>query len=81
MWVTFGATAGARIYVNGLLWSTAPAVTYTASSFAAPYVRFFFGDLLNNPPQTITVHDIQLYDRELSSGDIAALTRGISFTC
>ena len=84
MFVTFGASTGARIYVNGMLWGSAPAATYASKNtpFAAPYVRFYFGELSNNnSTNTITVHDVQLYDRELSHGDVASLTRGITFAC
>ena len=74
---------GFTLYVNGLLWASTPAVTYSSgASFAAPYVRFYFGELYNNnQPLSITVHDVQVYNYALSAGAVAALARGIPFAC
>ena len=82
-WVTFGSN-GARIYVNGLLWGAAPGVGYTtAGVFSAQWARFYFGDMHGGGqgPMTITLHDLQVYDRELQPGEVASLTRGIGYVC
>jgi len=79
--VTFGATNGARIYVNGMLWSTFPTVTYTPGTFMAS-VRAFLGDTHNAGSQLqITLRDLQIYDRELQPADVASLSRGVAFGC
>lgn len=82
MWATFGA-AGATLYVSGGTWATFPAIQYPAGGFAAPYVRFYLGDAYGGgaAPLTVTVHDIQLYDRALAPADVAALARGIETLC
>ena len=80
-WVTFGSN-GARIYVNGVLWGVAPGVGYTtAGVFSAQWARFYFGDMHGGGqgPMTITLHDLQVYDRELQPGEVASLTRGIGY--
>ena len=79
--VTFGPSV-ARIYTNGQLWGTFPMVQYSGGVFAAPSVRFVGGEMNNGGSMlSITIHDLQMYDRELQPGDVAALSRGVSFSC
>ena len=79
--VTFGP-AGARVYVNGSPVATFPALTYAAAQWTAPHVRFYFGDMHNGGAAlSVALHDVQLYTRELSAGEVASLSRGVEVTC
>ena len=79
--VTIGP-GGARVYVGGAPVATTSTITYPSAAFAAPWTRFYFGDMYNaGASLNITVHDIQLYDRELSPGQVASLSRGLGFVC
>lgn len=50
------------------MWGTSPTVAYVPGAFAAPYVRFYVGDLYNNnQTSTITVHDLQVYNYALTA--------------
>ena len=81
--VAVWSQSGFTLYVNGVAWGSTPAVPFaSAGAFAAPYTRFFFGELYNNnQPLSITVHDVQVYNYALSAGAVAALARGIPFAC
>lgn len=79
VFVTFG-TRGAVVYINGRRWKSSPVVlwSYASSTFVATRMRFFGGNLLST---TITIHDLQIYDYELSAGRVAGLSRGLGHIC
>lgn len=77
--VTFGMR-GATIYVGGRRWKSSPVIlwNYDNEPFSATRMRFYGG---NQYSSTISILDLQIYDFELSSGQIAGLDRGLAVIC
>ena len=79
--MTYGPS-GARVYVNGLPWAVLPTVPYAGSPYTADSSQLFLGDSWNGgAPLSVTLHDAQIYDYELSPAAIAALNRGAGYAC
>lgn len=78
--VTFGP-GGTNVYVGGRRWMTSPVVQWPYSEnepFTMSSAKFYGGNMLNT---NMTIHDIQIYYRELSVGEIGGLQRGLSAVC
>lgn len=74
------STAGTTVYVNGAVWAVFPTVAYDTS--VTPWIsrntRFFGGNLAAT---SMTIHDLQIYDRPLSALDVMSLSKGMENQC
>lgn len=74
------STTGTTVYVNGIPWASFPSVVYDTGvvPFLSRNTRFFGGNLVAT---SMTIHDLQIYQRALSPADVAALSKGVSSAC